>query len=75
MAYIKRQMESEFGIDCKPKTVINVANMLANRFARGVAKKTYNDCIFISKEDDKYSLNSEFEKLFVLVYLENKNIL
>ncbi|HHX62542.1 MAG TPA: DEAD/DEAH box helicase [Epulopiscium sp.] len=63
MTYMKERLEMEFGIACLDKTITNVANVLTNKFATGVSKKTYKECVFIAYDGADYRVNSNFQRL------------
>lgn len=63
MSYMNDRLEKEFGIESHDKTIINVANILMNKFATGTSKSTYKECVFIVPHDGDYRVNPKFKGL------------
>ena len=47
----EKDLKREYGIDAQDKTIKNVVNIMTNEFPVGSGKRTYEDCVFIKKED------------------------
>ena len=60
----KDEMEKEYGINLQDKTVKNVVNVMTNEFSTGSGKKTYADCIFLEKMEQKdYDISDKFDSM------------
>ena len=60
----KEEMVEDYGINLQDKTVKNVVNVMTNEFPTGSGKKTYADCIFLEKTDQKeYDISDEFDSM------------
>lgn len=60
---LKEKLISEYNIDVFEKTITNVVNVLTNKFATGGAVKTYEICIFIEEENNKYMISDVFKTM------------
>ena len=57
-------MAEDYGINLQDKTVKNVVNVMTNEFPTGSGKKTYADCIFLEKMEQKdYDISDEFDSM------------
>lgn len=60
----KEEMAEDYGINLQDKTVKNVVNVMTNEFPTGSGKKTYADCIFLEKMEQKdYDISDEFDSM------------
>jgi len=57
-----QDLQETYGIQMSDITKRNLVNVFTNEFATGGAKSTYEDCIFIEKEDDDYIISTSFNK-------------
>ena len=60
----EKDLKREYGIDAQDKTIKNVVNIMTNEFPVGSGKRTYEDCVFIKKEDTgEYGVSEQFGKM------------
>ena len=57
-----QDLQETYGIQMSDTTKKNLVNVFTNEFATGSAKSTYDDCIFIEKEEDDYCISTPFHK-------------
>lgn len=62
-SYLEKVLKEQYQIVMTNKTRTNLINILTNEFATGTGKKTYQDCIFIQKEEEDYKISDQFEEL------------
>ena len=60
----ERDLEENYGIELRDKTIRNVVNVMTNAFPTGSGRKTYSDCVFMEEtESGEYELSDEFGKM------------
>lgn len=57
-----KDLQENYGIQMSDTTKRNIVNVFTNEFATGSAKSTYEDCIFIEKEEDDYMISTSFSR-------------
>lgn len=60
---LKKILKEKYNLglnDYERKSIINV---LTNNFASGSSKNTYQECIFIEKKENDYSVSNEFKRM------------
>ena len=65
---LKQVVMKEYNKVLSEDEIKNIINIMTNEFPTGTGKKTYEDCIFIEKENEDYKLTKSFEEM-----LENKD--
>ena len=64
---LRKGLKDKYNKDCPDKALRSVVNVLTNEFPSSSGKKTYDNCIFIEKDDKSdYIVAKEFRK-----YLDN----
>jgi len=49
---MKNSLKKNYNLECSDKTVKSVVNVLTNEFPSGTGKKTYEECVFIERNQD-----------------------
>ena len=67
-AGLQSELEEDYGIRMSESQKENVANVMTNLFPAGTGRKTYENCIFIEKEDNDpkqrdYQISKSFGKM------------
>ncbi len=60
MSKLKNILKEEYHINFKDNTETSLVNVLTNQFASGSAKNTYNDCVFLEKNNLDYTISDTF---------------
>lgn len=65
MGLLKKSLEKQYGIELEENATKNIVNVMTNEFPSGSGKKTYEDCVFLEREDvaDDYCISSSFGKM------------
>lgn len=67
---LQKELHKNYGLQISQEQKDNIVNIMTNQFPAGASKKTYSDCIFLEKDDQKgidYHVSKSFE-----VMLANK---
>lgn len=67
---LQKELHKNYGLQISQEQKDNIVNIMTNQFSAGASKKTYSDCIFLEKDDQKgtdYHVSKSFE-----VMLANK---
>ncbi|MDO4976759.1 MAG: DUF3427 domain-containing protein [Eubacteriales bacterium] len=68
MGILAKSLKKDYDINLSEKGQENVINMMTNEFPSGSGKKTYEECVFLSKDGQgDYKISDPFAKM-----LENK---
>ncbi|MEG0813392.1 MAG: DEAD/DEAH box helicase [Clostridium sp.] len=60
---LKLELQNKYKINMNLNTEINVINVMTNTFATGSGKKTYEDCIFIKKDENDFGISDSFASM------------
>lgn len=63
MKILKKSLKENYDCSMDEHCVKNVVNMMTNKFATSVAKKTYAPCVFLEKEDVDYKVSKSFDEM------------
>lgn len=63
MKILKKSLKENYDCSMDEHCVKNVVNMMTNKFATSVAKKTYAPCVFLEKEDVDYKVSKLFDEM------------
>lgn len=63
MSNLKNELKERYNIDFTSSTEKNLINILTNEFPTGTGKKTYEQCIFIERENDEIVVSRDFKDL------------
>jgi superfamily II DNA or RNA helicase/HKD family nuclease len=60
MSRLRMILKQEYNIEFKNSTEASIVNVLTNEFPSGTGKKTYEECIFLEKDDSDYKISRIF---------------
>lgn len=63
MKILKKSLKENYDCSMDEHCAKNVVNMMTNKFATSVAKKTYAPCVFLEKEDVDYKVSKSFDEM------------
>ena len=59
---LKVSLKETYNIEFKESTEVSIVNVLTNEFPCGTGKKTYEQCIFLEKDNNDYKISSVFKQ-------------
>lgn len=62
---LSKSLSEKYAVSFSEQTKENVVKVMTNEFASGSAKKTYEDCVFIEKQQDDYGVTKDIRKMFM----------
>ena len=65
MGLLEESLEENYGIHMSKNQAENIINMMTNEFPSGSGKKTYEQCIFVKKEENKFNIVPSRIKAYV----------
>lgn len=71
MSNLKNELKERYNIDFTSSTEKNLINILTNEFPTGTGKKTYEQCIFIERENDEIVVSRDFKDLLKNNYFKS----
>lgn len=61
---LSKSLSEKYDVSISDKAKENVVKVMTNEFSSGSAKKTYEDCVFIEKQQDDYGIAKDIRKMF-----------
>lgn len=71
MSNLKSELKERYNVDFTSSTEKNLINILTNEFPTGTGKKTYEQCIFIERENDEIVISKDFKDLLENNYFKS----
>lgn len=71
MSNLKNELKERYNVDFTSSTEKNLINILTNEFPTGTGKKTYEQCIFIERENDEIVVSRDFKDLLKNNYFKS----
>lgn len=71
MSNLKYELKERYNVDFTSSTEKNLINILINEFPTGTGKKTYEQCIFIERENDEIVVSRDFKDLLKNNYFKS----
>lgn len=62
---LKMSLSNQYGIFMQEKSVKNIVNVMTNEFPAGSGKKTYSECVFLTREgqSEDYCISDSFAEM------------